>query len=324
MESTINGEQRPDNPDLGSLYRHAKREEWGVAVFLWERDDKRAYQFADGEVRVFKQGFYELMVPAAAPSDGSADGLRALLDGGQQKEIIPSVGDQLVLLLADFPKGFAGESWLDHHRGKGRRLKRHRDPAIGQARELLAPGRIAKLDGAGDHAAVLESLVDVLAATDLVPASHAKALAATKPTPELSGAIRKLAEDPERWSMTDIQVALIGAQGPATSWQVLTAPAALLAPDLHLCVRPSALATQAKFVKLHFTAPGRPSAAGYARYLEIARLVDEELSELGYPPNDLLDVHDFINTTLRPGVREQLERIHLQAERERSEAESDA
>lgn len=321
MDPTINGEQHPDNPDLGSLYRHAKREEWGVAVFLWERDDKRAYQFADGEVRVFKQGFYELMVPAIAPADGSADGLRALLDGGQQKEIIPSVGDQLVLLLTDFPKGFVGDNWLDQHRGKGRRLKRHRDAAIAQARELLAPGRISKLDEARDYTAVLESLADVLAATDLVPASHAKGLAAAKPTRELSAAIRRLAEDPERWSMTDLQVALIGAQGPAASWQVLTAPAALLAPDLHLCVRPSALTIQAKFVKLRFQAPKRPSAAGYERYLEIARLVDEELGELGYPPNDLLDVHDFIVTTLRPGAREQLERIHLQAERERSESD---
>lgn len=329
MESKVDQEETVNTPNPNQLYRHRKREEWGVGIFLWERDDKRAFRFADGEVRVFKQGFYDLMVPAVAPADGSADKLRAELEANRngQAEIIPTVGDQLVLMLGDFPKGFAGPRWLDRHRGRGRRLKRHRDAAVRQARELLAPGRIAKLDEAGEHVAVLDALIEVLSDTDLVPSAHIKALRVTKPTAELSAAIRALAEDPEKYSLTQLQVALANAGGPATSWQVLTAPAALLAPDKQLCVRPNVLAQQGKIVTPHFSAPKRPSAAGYARYLEVARHVDEELGELGYPPLDMLDLHDFMAMTLRPGAREQLERIHLQskdAERAKAKKQIDA
>jgi hypothetical protein len=77
----------------------------------------------------------------------------------------------------------------------------------------------------------------------------------------------------------------------------------------------------------HFNAPKRPSATAYARYLELARHVDEELGELGYPPLDMLDLHDFMALTLRPGVREQLERIHLQskdAQRPPAKTQTDA
>lgn len=329
MEPKVDREENANTPNPNLLYRHRKRDEWGVGIFLWERDDKRAFRFADGEVRVFKQGFYDLMVPTVAPSDGSADQLRAELEANRngQIEIVPTVGDQLVLMLGEFPKGFAGPRWLDKHRGGGRRLKRHRDAAVRQARELLAPGRIAKLDEAGEHVAVLDALHDVLAATDLAPPAHIKALAATKPTPELSAAIRALAEDPDKFSMTSLQLAFANAGGPATSWQILTAPAALLAPAQHLCVRPNVIAVQGKVVMPAFNAPKRPSAAGYARYLEVARHVDEELGELGYPPLDMLDLHDFMAMTLRPGVREQLERIHLQskdAERAKAKTQTDA
>jgi hypothetical protein len=71
-------------------------------------------------------------------------------------------------------------------------------------------------------------------------------------------------------------------------------------------------ATQGKIVLPRFTPPKRASEAGYQRYLDIARHVQEELAELGHPPIDNLDLHDFVWTTLRPASREELERIHIQ------------
>lgn len=302
-----------------ALYRHEKREQWGVALFVWERDGKRAFRFADGEVRVFKKGFYEMMIPAATPSDGSADELRALiLSGGSGKkgEIIPSVGDQLVLFLAEYPKGFAGDTWEDAHRGLhiegSRRLKRHRDPSIADAREQLSHERVTELLSAGNHAGIRDALVEVLAATDLVPSAQVNALRETRPTRELSLAIQAITRDPENATFGQLQTALVTAQGPANSWQILTAPLSLLAPSKHICVRPNALMSQGKIVMLRFTAP-KITEAGYQRYLEVVRFVQTELTELGHPPGDMLDLHDFMAITLRPGARAELERIHLQA-----------
>lgn len=302
-----------------ALYRHEKRDQWGVALFVWERDGKRAFRFADGEVRVFKKGFYEMMIPAATPSDGSADELRALIlagGSGKKGEIIPSVGDQLVLFLAEYPKGFAGETWQDTHRGQhvegSRRLKRHRDPQIADAREQLSYERISELTSAGNHAGIRDALVEVLAATDLVPGAQVNALRETKPTRELSLAIQAITRDPENANFGKLQAALVTAQGPASSWPILTAPLSLLAPHKHLCVRPNALMSQGKIVMLRFTAP-KITEAGYQRYLDVARFVQDELTELGHAPSDMLDLHDFMAITLRPGARAELERIHLQS-----------
>ena len=304
-----------DTPDQDALYRHTKRAQWGVAVFLWERDGKRAFRFADGETRVFKKGFYKLMVPAPAPDDGSAEELRAKVRAsmsGKKEEIIPTVGDQLILLLQDYPQGFEGETWRDKHRGSGRRLKRHRDPAVKQARELLDPQRVSDLHEHGDYAGVLESLIEVLADTDLVPSAHIAKLKKTKPTQEFSATIRDIAKDPAEATVRQLQAGLVGAQGPATSWQVLTAPLALLAPHKHMCVRPSVFGVQGRIVMPRFSPPKRASEAGYQRYLEVAHIVEDELRELGHPPTDLLDLHDFVWMTLRPAAREELNRIHLQ------------
>ena len=45
------------------LYRHTKRPEWGVAILAWERGGRRAYQFEDGRLRKFREGYYSLMKP---------------------------------------------------------------------------------------------------------------------------------------------------------------------------------------------------------------------------------------------------------------------
>lgn len=320
MDAAVNLDEPPDED---ALYRHSKRDKWGVAVFLWERDGKRAFRFTDGEVRVFKKGFYKLMVPAPTPDDGSADELRAKVraSASGKKEILPTVGDQLVLLLKDYPKGFAGDAWREKHRGSGRRLKRHRDPAIKQARELLAADRINEMHEHGDYVGVLQALVDVVAGTDLVPSAHVSKLRETKPTQDFSATIRAMANAPADVTLRQMQAALVGAHGPATSWQVLTAPLALLAPHKHLCMRPSVFAVQGKIVLPRFNPPKRASETAYQRYLDVAQHVENELTELGHPPGDLLDLHDFVWMTLRPAAREELDRIHQQQVKSQQQAD---
>ncbi|MCA9684376.1 MAG: hypothetical protein KC457_19425 [Myxococcales bacterium] len=307
MEPIVDAE---DQIESGQLYRHSKRENWGIAVFLWERDEKRAFRFADGEVRIFKKGFYELMVPAKPPGDGTAAKLLATVDAGDKKlEILPSVGDQLMFMLSEYPRGFIGEAWTKKHRGRGRRLKRHRDAAITEARELLEPKAIAALHEAEDHAEVLARWIKVLAGTDLVPSSHIKKLEAIAAEAQagLSETLVALAQKPrQEGALRRLQAALVSAHGPATSWQVLTATLSLLDPVHHVCVRPSVFATQGAIVVAGFRAPARANEAGYQRYLEVARLVQVELAELGHSPTDMFDVYDFVWTTLRPAARAEL------------------
>ncbi|NVB37984.1 hypothetical protein G6O69_09080 [Pseudenhygromyxa sp. WMMC2535] len=301
MEASVEVEEPEVAED--QFYRHSKRESWGVAVFLWERDEKRAFRFADGEVRVFKKGFYELMVPTEAPGDGSAAQLRAQVNNAGSKKALPSVGDQLVFLLANYPKGFTGEAWLEKHRGEGRRLKRHRDPAIAEARELLAHDTLAQLADAGDHEEIMRRWIDVLAGTDLAPSSHLAKLKSMPASADTSAALVEVTRDPgQDGALRRLQVALVGARGPATSWQVLTGTLALLAPVTHLCVRPSVFSTQGSIVIPNFKAPSRPNEASYQRYLEVARLVTEELTELGHAPADMFDLYDFAWVTLRPAA----------------------
>ncbi len=309
----IVAEADPSEPSSDLLYRHTKRENWGVAVFMWERDEKRAFHFADGEIRVFKKGFYQLMVETIPPGDGSADRLRAQVRAsisGKKIEILPTVGDQLVLLLRDYPKGFIGGPWHKMHRGEGRRLKRHRDPAIAEAKKLLDPVALEKAHAAGTYNEALIRFTEVLKNTDLVPSAHVKKLQATQPTKDLSLALLETAKDPAKASLRRLQAALVGAKGPATSWQVLTAPLTLLSPRNHICVRPSVFAIQGKVVLPRFNPPKRPSQAGYQRYVDVARAVEEELQALGHAPVDMLDIHDFVWTTLRPAAQEELARIN--------------
>ena len=316
MDPAVDSEDSTDTPDADALYRHTKRDQWGVAVFLWERDGKRAFRFADGETRVFKEGFYQMMVPAPSPEDGSGDELRAKVmasaAGANKIELKPTVRDQLMLMLESYPDGFIGEAWRDKHRGGGRRLKRHRDPAIKEAREILDGERIAELCKHGDYAGVLDSLVKVLSGTDLVPSSPIAKLKTTKPTRDFANAWARITKDPAEANVRQVQTAFVAAQGPATSWQILTAPLALLSPHKHLCVRPSVFGIQGKIVHARFNPPKRANQAAYERYLEVTRLVEEALNEFGHAPPDMLDVYDFAWLTLRPGAKEDLDRVHIQ------------
>ena len=57
----------PTPPPGLRLFRHSKRPQWGIAALVWELNGKRGYQFSDGKLRVFKQGFYGLFESAVAP-----------------------------------------------------------------------------------------------------------------------------------------------------------------------------------------------------------------------------------------------------------------
>ena len=57
---------------IQTLYQHQARPQWGLAILAWEGRDKRRYQFQDGKLRTFKQGYYEKLTPVTE-TDGSPE-----------------------------------------------------------------------------------------------------------------------------------------------------------------------------------------------------------------------------------------------------------
>jgi hypothetical protein len=311
-------QQSADTP-AGSevqLYRHQCRQHWGIAALLWERDGKRGYQFSDGKMRVFKQGFYHLFETAEAPGDGSAKAVRRLArlaraDHVTEATRLPTLRDQISLFRRSYPKGFFGDAWMAKCRGVGarkrlKRLKRHRDAAVSDAHRLDVSA-LAPLIQRHDYAVILDRLIEVLSATSLVPSSHIVKLRKLSPSRELSVAVSEwLACGPDDDDADRRFNYLVRQLGAAGTWPVVTALRGLIEPHDHVCVRPSVFAQQGKLLLTNFSAEQRPRYSAYVRYLHVANVVRDELTDAGLEPRDLLDVHDFMWETLRPAAREEL------------------
>ncbi len=303
-----------------SLFRHAKRRDWGIAALLWERDGKRGYQFSDGKLRVFKQGFYHLFETAAPPGDGSAKAVRRLARLARADDLteatrLPTLRDQILMFRRHYPEGFAGEGWQRKYRGAGgrKRLKRHRDAALEDAAQISAAQLDPLIEGFS-WPEIHARLVRVLGSTNLIPAAQMRKLEQLKPSRELAVALRdwvagvvdvgdggvEEAELDRRFNL------LTRVLGPAGSWPIVAAIAGLVAPESHTCVRPSVFETQAKMLLPNFRLAKRPRYASYKQYLHVAQTVYDELDNAGLQPADLLDVYDFIWETLRPAAREDL------------------
>ena len=303
------------------LFRHSKRPQWGVAALVWERDGKRGYQFSDGKLRVFKEGYYGLFQSALPPGDGSAKAVRRLARLAHSEDVteatrLPTLRDQIALFKREFPEGFGGKAWRSKHRGEGvrKRLKRHRDPAIADAQLLSAEA----LDDAIARSAwdeVVDAMIKVASGCDLIASSHMRKLKKVKPSRGLSYALREWlhgeTEDEETLDHDRRFNALVRELGDAGTWPVVTGLAALVNPGRHTCVRTSAYVLQGKMLLSAFEISRRPIGSDYRRLCHVAHTVRRELEEAGLEPSDLLDVYDFIWLTLRPAARDDLLTVPL-------------
>jgi hypothetical protein len=302
---------KPDSD--GSLYRHVKRPEWGAAILAWERNDTRAYQFEDGQLRKIRKGYYTLLEPID-DFDGPEEAVRTNLERAVTSEddvarpiqkSVCTFDQQVALFTRLYPKGFEDPDWIDEHRhdADGAALKRHREPSVTDAKEALSAERCATLISENAHEALTDSIIDVLAGTDLVPISHVKTL-------------RKLDEDDKR-ALAEAAADLLHGErrfeerfgdylqlltrflGDAPSWRVATALPALVHPDEHVSVRRSAFARQAGSIAPTARYSRKAKVSSYRNFRRVAIGVKERLEAAGHEPRDMLDVHDFVWTTLR-------------------------
>lgn len=310
-----------------SAYRHVDKPEWGSAVIVWELDGKRGYLFEDGKTRVFKEGYYQLLIPMllSAERGGAlverARGTSAARDSGTVRTTSRpriTLDKQIDHLLLNYPGGFAGEAWRLARREGNHVLKRHRDPVLARAAMVLSPiGLREGLDQPNCRDG-WEALRALLTKTDLVSASDIK-LVGHGGGPRERIALERLRdllwettspESPDRPEAFDPWVdALSQVLRQAPSWPLATTPRALVHPGDHIVIRPSVLETQAACLQPVFALRlgKRPNGASYHRARNLVGRVRERLAERGVPPVDLFDVTDFIWATLRPAARAEIE-----------------
>ena len=308
----------PTNQDTpgDALYRHTKREEWGLAIIAWERPDMRGYQFEDGQLRVFKKGYYELLAPVDSGGVREAVIEELKLKAGRvqadseararnkKKTTNLTFADQLTIFRAEYPRGFADESWLFSVRGEGaRRLKRHRDPAIAAVKAGLSAEELAKIKGEGGAEAVVKQALTLMSKTTLTRPRELEALR------DLTGeAAEKYARGLEQLIHGELPMerrfdAFVMAHPEKPSWPMATTLLALYAPATHLCVHPSTIRRQADVLGVAVTPGTRPRGKTYARLLDLVGRVEEKLVAAGQQPADKVDLFDFMRITLAPSAK---------------------
>ncbi|MGM0576428.1 MAG: hypothetical protein ACQEXJ_11925 [Myxococcota bacterium] len=312
-----------------TLYRHRKRKDWGLAILAWEGRNRRRYQFEDGRLRTFAEGFYNLLEKVEDPPEESAEVLARLQrqlgvsrarrdmlqEAGLDRSKVMTFDDQVTVFKLEYPEGFQDETWAREVRGEGegRRLKRHRDAAIEQTRQDLSEEELERLMGEGEHEEIRDRVRDVLKRTDLTrPSADLKPLEgmSEEDLASFSEALRDVLynHDEDYAARFDRYVeTLMPADGDGPTWQLATAVQSLVHPDEHICVRPSSFRRQAKWFKPKSRYGSRPSGKLYTVYQEMAHDVTRALQRAGLVPRDLVDIYDFVRVTMRPKAKTRLQ-----------------
>lgn len=310
------------------LYTHVKRPKWGLAILCGQMEDKREFQFQDGQQRKFKEGYWDLLQPVDQPLDRAQKivrELKSMLRAARQREATAgtvkksgpppiSFEEQLGYFKGKlFPEGLGGDAWKSKVRGEGakKRRKRHRDAAIADAQEKLSQEAIEGLIKKKDFSEVRKRLHAVLTATDLTASSDTAPLRKLPVEAEEEMASQLLdllyGEGPFASRFDRFVTQLTALSGERVRWPMATAAPALVDPNEHVCVKPNVFREQARWMAPSFRYSPTPSGANYSRLLDVAKAVERKLGEAGEPVRDLLDVFDFVHETLRPKVRAEIE-----------------
>ena len=324
----------PTQPAITPLVRHTKKREWGRALLLWRREEKCAYQFEDGNMRVFAERFCDLLQPSVQPDPVLRQRLtdRAIADGHVLARTKspggrafsgprPTLDDQISVFGVLFEDGFLGAAWRDatRCREKGKALKRHLDPAIERAQMELGLDVLRMHIESGHAQKVVDILVDVVGSTSLATKTQLDSIRKLRADDALAHAFIDFFYDVPghvRGPLDQLRMALARHHLKNVPWTVLTAARALVHPKEHVFVRPSAFREQAKLLLPSFKLPSVPTPNAYSRCLEMAVGIRNHLVESGLHPRDLFDVAEFIRVTLSRSNKDELR--GAMAARERS------
>ncbi len=309
-----------DPTTLGGLYEHRTRPEWGLATRIAHDGERTAYQFEDGKLRKIALSHAHLLDEVDRPRDESERLQRELAAKAglaMARRNMSEAGDQLItldqqvrLFLSDFEGGFRDPSYVRTHRGSGLRFaKRHRDPAIAKAQELLGRGAMLELIVASRHDVVMERVIELLESTSLVDKRQIEPLKALDER-AMHRAVAALSE----LLYGDVEMALpmqrwidaLATAGKGVSWSLATALLALVQPHKHMCVRETVLSRQARWMAPRLRMTKVPNGKIYSRLCTMALNLAAELEARDLAPRDLLDVYELVWLTLRPAARKRI------------------
>jgi len=309
------------------LFRHSKREGWGLAIVLRMLDDRVRMQFQDGRKRTFKLGYYHLIDAVDRPLDVTlslVDALESMCDEmrekrrGRKREKPISLAEQVTYLYDLFPDGFQDTEYAEYHRGDGRKrpLKRHRDALVDKGQTLAKRPLLAMLT-AGEYSEVHAKAVKLTNVTGLVKAKERKVFA-------------KLDEEHHQAFATSLHALLHGsskltvrfdafvrtleeAMGQTPSWALATVFLGAVHPQEHVVVREKVHAMQAAWMAPGLRLSSRPMGILYERLIDMTKATRGKLEEAGLEPRDMLDVTDFMWNTLRPKAKKRM--LEMRVER---------
>ena len=314
-----------------TIYWHSKREEWGFAILAYERMDRRGYQFQDGRLRVFKEGYYELLEAVSPKPEGTqriiaslktmlAKSMDARERAASTKDTGPIVTfDALVALFNEVHVGgFASDDYQSNVRGKDakRRLKRHRNAAIADAQERLTKKAINALAKAEDYEGVRTVLLDVITRTDLVTAKQAEPLKKLEEVflSHLSDALVAMLYGKGPYEARfERFVQVLEASGLDVTWELASATSALVHPDEHLYVKRTSMNRFCDRFARKPTLSVQPSGLGYAGVRNMAIDLVTALREVELKPIDFLDIAQLITDTMKPNILGRLAELSLEA-----------
>lgn len=311
-----------------AVVRHPGCPQWGLGFLSEERDDKRLYDFEDGQVHSIAKAFWSKLEPVELKEEektaleqkvrGQRE--RASASKSRSRAAAPapmSFDEQLARFEAEFPGGFAGEAFQKAERGApagaepepdagAKRSKKKAAPskeaAIESAKRLFSREEFSGLLGAGSYGEVFSRARQLHAAAgawlhpmgDVIPFSK---MPEERHRP-FAEALFDLLHGEGELELRFDRLAGTLAEDKLATWPLVTVVPALFSPDSWVFVKPSFFEKQASILSFSLEYERAPSGKGYARMLGLAEALSARLRERGHEPRDFVDVYAFVWRTL--------------------------
>lgn len=303
------------------VVKHVSCPEWGLGYLSEERDEKRFYDFEDGQNHSIAKAFWsklEAVALGTAETAALEKKVRSLRD--QRSTPGKAKPRAVAVALADFdaqfarflevcPGGFAGERFVKDERGTvieeaDKKIKPSKAQAIAMAQKVLAKSELDRQIAASAFAEVLTNVRAIFkVATGLVhplgdvipfnkmPAERDRAFAES---------LRELLYGNGAYEARFDKFVATLAEAHLATWPLATVLPALVFPNEHTFVKPSYYEKQAVLLAFDLRYERVPNSAAYNRMQQLASDLGKRVVDRGQTPRDKMDVYGFISRTLAP------------------------
>jgi hypothetical protein len=313
------------SPALSSapvVVKHVSCPDWGLGYLTEERDEKRFYDFEDGQSHSIAKAFWSKLEPVSL-GNVEAAALEKKVKSLRDQRSAPGKAKArtVVVLLANFdaqvarflevcPGGFAGDKFIKDERGAAavegekKAPKPGKTQAIATAQKLLSKSELDRLIASGSFAEVLANVRIVhKAATgllhplgDVIPFNKMP----TEKDRAFAESLRHLLHGDGPYEPRFDRFVATLAESHLATWPLATVLSSLVFPNEHAFVKPSYYEKQASLLAFDLRYERVPNSAAYGRMQQLSTELGKRLTALGQTPRDKMDVYAFIGKTLSP------------------------